>query len=141
MKNNSGFSPLEITAHNVERIADRKKLSAKRYPLTAKTGFTLIEIFIVILILALLIAVAMPNFIKTRNEVIYMTCLSNLRKLDDSVNRYAVSSGESFGDEVFFTDIIPGFLKIRPQCPAEGTYALNLIGQKPTCSVEGHELP
>ena len=104
-------------------------------------GFTLIEIFFVILILALLIAVAMPNFIKTRNEVIQITCISNLRKLDDSVDRYAVSSGESLGGEVFFTDIIPEFLKIKPQCPAEGTYTLNPIGQTPTCSIEGHELP
>lgn len=105
------------------------------------SGFTLTEILVVISILALLVAIAMPNFIKTRNEVIQITCISNLRKLDDSVNRYAASSGKSPGAEVFFTDIIPEFLKMKPQCPAEGTYKLNLIGQKPACSVESHELP
>ncbi len=107
------------------------------------SGFTLIEIFVVILILALLVAIVMPNFIKARNEVIQITCISNLRKLDDSVNRYAASSGKSPGGEVFFTDIIPGFLKIKPQCPADGIYTLGPIGTDPmpTCSVEGHELP
>ncbi len=108
-----------------------------------KTGFTMLEILIVIFIFALLIAIAVPNFIKARNEVIQVTCISNLRKLDDSVNRYAASTGKSSGDEVFLTDIIPEFLKIKPQCPADGTYTLGPIGidPRPTCSVEGHELP
>lgn len=46
----TGFTPLKITAHSVERVADREKLNAKRYPLSAKTGFTLVEVLMAMFI-------------------------------------------------------------------------------------------
>ncbi len=47
------------------------------------------------------------------------------------------------GDAVAFTDLVGAtlYLKGTPACPASGTYAVNVIGTKPTCDIAGHLLP
>ncbi len=108
-----------------------------------KTGFTLIEILFVLLVIVLLVAIAVPNFMKAQNEIKKMTCISNLKSIDDSVNRYSSSYKKALGTPVYFTDLVPAYLKVRPECPSKGTYYITVVGSNPTCSKSdlGHELP
>ncbi len=106
-----------------------------------KSGFTLLEILVVLSILALLVVIAVPSYIKTQREVERITCISNLKQIEEALERFAASAKLSPGDTVCFSDIVPDFIKLRPQCPSQGTYSLNTIGEKPTCSIEGHEIP
>jgi len=106
-------------------------------------GFTLIEILFVLLIIVLVVAIALPNFMKAQRQIKMVTCISDLKSLRDAVNRYASSYKKAPGSSVYFTDIIPGYLKSKPKCPSGGTYYLNTVGTNPTCSRSdlGHELP
>ena len=109
-----------------------------------KRGFTLMEVIIIMLIIVLLVAIAVPNYMKAQTEVKRVTCISNLQKMDEAIERYASSENKSASDAVYLTTIIPEFLRLRPTCPSRGSYTLTTVGQNPTCSMEltlSHKLP
>src|SRR5688572_15678866 len=75
-----------------------------------RAGFTLVEIMIVVAIIALLAAIAVPNFQRARKRSQATRILEDLRVLDYAMSLYAIESHRSAGDAVTFTDLRP-FLK------------------------------
>ena len=116
-----------------------------------KTGFTLVEIMIVVAIIGLLAAIAIPNFVKARATSQANACINNLRQIDAAANQFALEQHKTTGSGISYpTDLSP-YIKLNsinsiPGCPAGGNYACPLVGTSPTCSLNntvspGHFLP
>jgi prepilin-type N-terminal cleavage/methylation domain-containing protein len=108
-----------------------------------KAGFTLVEIMIVVAIIGLLAAIALPNFVKARQTAQKNACIANLKQIDGAKEQYALENKIANGGACADSDVLP-FLKNTtaiPTCPASGAYTVNTIGTVPTCDVSGHVLP
>ena len=75
-----------------------KQLARKR------AGFTLVEIMIVVAIIALLAAIAVPGFLRARKRAQASRILNDLRLIDSAVDQYAIETNRSTGDVVTYSD-------------------------------------
>jgi len=76
-----------------------RKLQSKR------SGFTLVEIMIVVAIIALLAAIAVPNFLRARKRSQATRVLEDLRDLDHALDQYAIEYGKTAGAPANFSDL------------------------------------
>ena len=67
-------------------------------------GFTLVEIMIVVAIIALLAAIAIPSFLRSRKRSQASKILNELRMIDAAVDQYAIENGKKTGDAVGVAD-------------------------------------
>ena len=105
-----------------------------------KAGFTLVEIMIVVAIIGLLAAIAIPNFVKARATSQANACINNLRQIDAAANQWALEKGQTTGSTLTLTTDLTPYIKLNssssiPGCPANGTYALATVGTNPTCTL------
>ena len=105
----------------------------KRFSKRSKRGFTLIEIMIVVLIIAVLLAIAIPNFMKARDTSRTKACVANLRQIESAQMQWAMDKKEAGTATVTMTDICPDYIKDTPTCPCGGNYVLTTVDANPTC--------
>lgn len=107
-----------------------------------RKGLTLIEMMIVVLIISILVGIAIPNFIKSRERSRATACSSNLRQINQAKEQRAMAMGLKEGDIVQPADL-QGYLREQnfPICPSSGTYQLQPIGDAPTCSIGNSVTP
>jgi prepilin-type N-terminal cleavage/methylation domain-containing protein len=67
-------------------------------------GFTLVEIMIVVAIIALLAAIAVPGFLRARKRSQASRIINDLRLIDSAVDQYAIETNKKSGDAVAVTD-------------------------------------
>jgi len=68
-------------------------------------AFTLVEIMIVVAIISLLAAIAVPNFLRARKRSQATRCLEDLRILDNAVDEYAIETNKTTGFNPSFADL------------------------------------
>jgi prepilin-type N-terminal cleavage/methylation domain-containing protein len=108
-----------------------------------KKAFTLVEIMIVVLIIGILLAIAVPNFIRARESSRTRTCIANLRRIEASKEQWAMENQKGAADVPTSGNLSPNYIKSFPNCPSGGTYTIGAISANPSCSksADGHVLP
>lgn len=101
-------------------------------------GFTLVEIMIVVAIIGVIIAIAIPGFMRAREVSRATSCQENLIKIEGAVDSYALENDMSDGDVIQggWTDLVSKtlYLKKTPKCRGGGTYINAFtVGAAPTC--------
>jgi len=71
---------------------------------SSRKGFTLVEIMIVVAIIALLAAIAVPGFLRARKRSQATRILNDLRMIDSAVDQYAIETNRKSGDSVAVVD-------------------------------------
>jgi prepilin-type N-terminal cleavage/methylation domain-containing protein len=118
-----------------------------------KSGFTLVEIMIVVAIIGLLAAIAIPNFVRARTTAQMNACINNLRQIDGAKQQWALENKASQTASPGATDIQPylgrGSAGTQPVCPADSSqtmatsYSINTLQVAPSCQIvtSSHVLP
>ncbi|HTI97286.1 MAG TPA: prepilin-type N-terminal cleavage/methylation domain-containing protein [Dongiaceae bacterium] len=104
---------------------------------SSRAGFTLVEIMIVVAIIGLLAAIAIPNFVRARNRTQTNSCINNLRQIDGAKHLWALENKKDDSDEPTEDDI-GNYLRSGqfPHCPSSaGVYTINPISTDPVCSL------
>jgi prepilin-type N-terminal cleavage/methylation domain-containing protein len=102
-------------------------------------GFTLVEIMIVVLIIALLLAIAIPNFLRAREISRARNCQSNLRMIASAKEQWAMDYHKNSTDTPTPAELVNAYIKgdngNLPPCPSAGTYTIGDLSTWPSCSI------
>lgn len=103
----------------------------------AHQGFTLVEIMIVVLIIGILLAIAVPNFIKARESSRAKSCVANLKQIESAKEQWAMDTKAAPTATPADTDLYGGdkYVKTTPECPAAGTYSIGDMATRPGCDI------
>ena len=115
----------------------------------SRKAFTLVEVMIVVTIIAIILAIVVPNYLKSGKTSQKTVCIANLQRIDSAVDQWAIENHTSPGavlsdsdEEEMYANYVKGD---KPKCPSGGVYTIHAVGIKPqvTCSHEdeGHKLP
>src|SRR5258705_5914397 len=92
-----------------------------------KSGFTLVEIMIVVAIIGLLAVIAIPNFVRARTTAQLNACINNLRQIDGAKQQWALETKQIGSatptDAELRTYLVRGAAGFLPVCPAGGPAA------------------
>ena len=92
---------------------------------------------IVVLIIGILLAIAVPNFMKARDNSRAKACNSNLSQISAAKEQAAMDLKLQDGDTPTQVQLTPDYIKSWPSCPSNGAYTIGTMALNPTCSFAG----
>jgi prepilin-type N-terminal cleavage/methylation domain-containing protein len=106
-----------------------------------RAAFTLVEIMIVVAIIGLLAAMAIPNLRAAMSKAQQKTCAINRRTIDGAKAQWALENHQPPEAIPADTDLFgeEAYIEHKPGCPASGVYSLNAVREKCTCTVSKHK--
>lgn len=112
-----------------------------------RSGFTIIELLIVLAIISIILAVAIPSYNTKREESHKQACIVNLRQINSAIDQWAIENSIPTGtvpsgadEDEIYTYLKGG----KPSCTAGGVYTIHAVGdvEQVTCSLSsrGHAI-
>ena len=100
-----------------------------------RAGFTLVEIMIVVFLIGMLAAIAIPNFLKARTTAQRGACISNLKQIHTAKASWALEAKKGPADVPADADLFGAdkYVAKKPDCPAGGNYTLGAVDTEPIC--------
>lgn len=112
-------------------------------------GFTLIELMIVIAIIGVLAAIAIPNFNSARKKARQKACIANIKMLENALEMYDMDTPPGSGVSSTQTTVVcpsgdqpcpdfesvlqnGGYVQRVPLCPTRGTFDSYTAGRDPS---------
>jgi prepilin-type N-terminal cleavage/methylation domain-containing protein len=119
-----------------EEIREEYSIMSKLMKRSHK-GFTLVEIMIVVLIIGILLAIAVPNFIRARESSRAKSCVANLKQIESAKEQWAMDTKATPTATPLTTDLYGAtkYVKTTPNCPSGGTYTIDTMANRPSCSI------
>ncbi len=112
---------------------------------SVSAGFSLIEMVIVVVLIAMLIAIAIPHFLRARDSSWSKACRQNLYEFEMAKEQWAISTKASAsatpGADELVTEYLKGTEDTLPLCPSGGTYSLNDLRNLPSCDIGDNGTP
>ena len=111
-----------------------------RFKQHSHSAYTLVEVLVIVCVIALLAALAIPNFIRPRSNYSTPACINNLRIVDAAANQFALEYNKTNGERTNFPNDLTPYIKLTPAgkipgCPQGGVYHLTRVGDTVTCSL------
>ena len=118
-----------------------------------RSGFTLVEIMIVVAIIGMLAAMCIPSYVRARANSQATVCVHTMLDLEGAAQQWALEQGKKNGETPTFPDDLMPYIKLNkdgkiPPCPAGGLYDVAALGTIPsvTCTVgntttPAHQMP
>lgn len=104
-----------------------------------RKGFTLVEIMIVVAIIGLLAAIAIPNFITARETARQNTCRANIRTMQGGLELAVFDGATAAGAKTAVelqAALVPNYIRTMPACASGGVYSSN-ANNVVSCSIHG----
>ena len=98
-----------------------------------KKGFTLVEIMIVVAIIGLLAAIAIPNFVRARTRAQTNSCIANLKQIEGAVQVWAIDTGAADTTTMDTSDLTPNYVRRWPTCGTTEYAVPGTVAATPVC--------
>ena len=126
-------SEFDLGRSKQRQASERKEKETMKSSSNRKNqGFTLVEIMIVVLIIGILLAIAVPNFVKARQNSRVQTVVGNLKQIEAAKEQWAMDTGAASTATPTQANLSPDYVKRWPSGPVAGVYAPNAMAVLPT---------